>query len=206
MGTRVTHKSIVATSFRGQAFTESGGENASSRKAQLRSFSRFLGRVLVLLSILCFALSGYLAFAQYWFLTHWTKTSGTVLRGELRQGSSGSTARPGSAAVGSSNVYFFRCTVSYQVAGETLQSELDSPLSGYRIDAQVWGAQMSPGRAIDIVYKSSNPGRIRLANNPAEITLIGSIKAAFYFLVPGLVLIFASRPKDCTHPDSKSEF
>jgi len=183
------------TSFREQTSTESVAGSALSPGTQLRTFSRFVGRVLVLLSILCFALGGYLGFAHYWLLTHWTKADATVLNGELRQGSSGSTARLGSGAVESSSVYFFHCTVSYSVAGETLHSELDSPVSAHRIDAEVWGAQMSPGRTIDILYKSSNPQRIRLANNPAEITLFGTIKGAFCFLVTGLLLRLASQPQ-----------
>jgi len=198
-------RSSVMTSFREQTSTDSSAERASASDAQLRSFSRFLGRVLIFLSILCFALSGYLGFTHYWVLTHWTKADGTVLSGELRQGSSGLTARPGSAAVGSSNVYFFHCTISYSVAGGTLHSQLDSPASSYRIDAEVWGAQMSPGRSIDILYKSSNPSRIRLANNPAEVTLIGTIKVAFCFLVTGLLLVLASRPKSARQQLSLSQ-
>jgi hypothetical protein len=183
------------TSFGEQMSTESGAERPLSPEAQLRSFSRFLGRVLIFLSILCFALSGYLGFAHYWLLTHWTKADGTVLTREFRQVSSASTARPGSAAVGSSNTYFFHCTISYSVAGETLHSELDSPASSHRIDAEAWGAQMSPGRSIDILYKSSNPSRIRLADNPTEVTLIGTIKVTVCFLITGLILVLASRPK-----------
>lgn len=67
--------------------------------------------------------------------------------------------------------------------------------SARRIDAQVWGESLSPGQSVDILYESANPSRIRLANNPAEVTLAGSMKAALLFLVPGLLLAFASRPR-----------
>jgi hypothetical protein len=135
-------------------------------------------------------LSGYLGFAHYWFLTHWTKAEAIVQSGEIQQRSSG----PRSSG-GFSKSYFFHCTVSYLVAGKTLQSQLDSPSSAYRIDAQVWGGTLSPGQSVDILYKSADPSSIRLANNPAEITVTGSIRAALLFLVPGLLLAFASRPR-----------
>ena len=64
---------------------------------------------------------------------------------------------------------------------------------------------MSPGRSIDILYKSSNPSRIRLANNPAEVTLIGTIKATFCCLVTGLLLVLASRPKSAPQQLSLSQ-
>ena len=139
------------------------------------------------MSILCFTLSGYLEFTHYWFLTHWTRAEGIVVSGEIQQHSSG--ARNSGR---SSNLHFVHGTVSYEVAGKTLQSQLDSPASAYRIDAQ---ASLSPGQSVDILYESANPSRIRLANNPAEVTLAGSIKAALLFLIPGLLLAFASRPR-----------
>jgi len=79
------------------------------------------------------------------------------------------------------------------VQGETRQSELESPGSGYRIDAQVWAGSWSPGQHIAILYKPSNPSRIRLADNPAEATAMGSLRLAFYFFVPGMLLIRLSR-------------
>ena len=138
-------------------------------------------------------LTGYLGFTHYWILAHYTKAEARVLSSELRQWSE-LTSRPGSVPQ-VSHTFTVHCTVSYLVAGKTLQSELDSPPSSYRIDAQAWGGELSPGRTIDILYESSNPHRIRLANNPAEVTVVGSIKAAFYLLVPGLLLVFTSRPK-----------
>lgn len=81
------------------------------------------------------------------------------------------------------------------MAGKTLQSELDSPSSTQRIDVQVWGASLSPGQGVDILYESANPSRIRLANNPAEVTLIRSTEVAFLFFVSGLLLAFASRQR-----------
>jgi hypothetical protein len=135
-------------------------------------------------------LGGYLGLAHYWFLTHWTKADATVLSGEIQQFSSG----PRNSG-GFSKSYFFHCTVSYLVAGKTLESQLDSPSSPYRIDAQVWGGTLSPGQSVNILYKSDSPSFIRLANNPAEITVTGSIKAALLFLIPGLLLAFASRPR-----------
>lgn len=63
----------------------------------------------------------------------------------------------------------------------------------HMIDAQAWGGSLAPGRSVDILYKSANPSRIRLANNPTEITLMGPVKAALLFLIPGLLLAFLSR-------------
>ena len=153
-----------------------------------RNFARFLGRALVAFSMLLFLLSGYLAFAHYWIQTQWTKSEATVLSGELRQFSSGSTGRTGH----SSSSYFFHCTVSYSVAGETRQSQLDSPGSPYRMDAQVWAASWSPGRHIAIRYEDSNPSKVRLDDNPSEITAMDSLRMAFYFFLPGMLLILTS--------------
>ena len=158
----------------------------------MRNFGRFLGRALVAFSMLLFLLSGYLAFAHYWIQTQWTKSEATVLSGELSQFSSGSTSGTGSAGHSSSS-YFFHCTVSYSVAGETRQSQLDSPPSPYRLDAQVWAASWSPGQHIAIRYEDSDPSKIRLDNNPAEITAMGSLRVALYFFIPGTLLILTSR-------------
>ena len=188
-------QSLIVPLFRPRRSRGAMAGNASS-ETQLRQFSRFLGRVLVGLSILCFALSSYLGFADYWFLTHWTRAEGTALNGgEIRQRSlaSGGTSR--GQGGNSSNSYYFHCTVSYMAAGAALQSQLDSPSSAYRIDAQVWGASLAAGQKVDILYQSANPSRIRLANNPAEIKLTGSLEAAFLFLASGLLLVFASRPE-----------
>ena len=145
--------------------------------------------MLVFLSILCFTSSGYLGFVHYWLLTHWTKAEAIVLSGEIQQHSFASSGT-GSGLGRSSTSFFFHCTVTYTVAGKTLQSQLDSPASPYRIDAQ---ASLSPGQSVDILYEAANPSHIRLANNPAEITVTGSIKAALLFLIPGLLLTFVSR-------------
>ena len=142
-------------------------------------------------SMLLFLSSGYLAFARYWIQTHWMKSEATVLSGEFRQLSSGSTGTLRSGARFSKS-YFFHCTVSYPVEGETQQSELDSPASPYTMDAQVWAAGWSRGQHIAIRYKRSNPSKIRLADNPAELTAMGPLRAAFYFLVPGVLLILTS--------------
>jgi hypothetical protein len=129
---------------------KSAGATAQpSAGSALRNFGKFVGRALVFFSMLLFLLSGYLAFAHYWIQTQWTKSEATVLSGELRQFSSGSTRGTGSAGRSSSS-YFFHCTVSYSVAGETRQSQLDSPGSPYRMDAHVWAASWSPGQRIAI--------------------------------------------------------
>jgi Protein of unknown function (DUF3592) len=158
----------------------------------LRNFGRVLGRALVFFSMLIFLLSGYVAFAHYWIQTQWTKSDATVLSGELRERSSGSTSRPGNSGT-SSKSYFFHCTVSYPVAAKTWQSELDSPGSGNRVDAQGWAATWSPGQHIAIRYMPSNPSKIRLADNPAEVTATGSLRVAFYIFVPGMLLVLISR-------------
>jgi uncharacterized protein DUF3592 len=156
----------------------------------LRNFGRFVGRALVFFSMLLFLLSGYLALAHYWIQTRWTKSEATVLSGEPRQFSSGSTSGTGH----SSKSYFFHCTVSYSVAGETRRSQLDSPGSTYQMDAQVWASNWSPGRHVVIRYKDSNPNKIRLDDNPSEIAAMGSLRVALYFLIPGALLIMTSRP------------
>ncbi len=158
----------------------------------LRDFGRFMGRALVAFSVLLFLLSGYLAFAHYWAQRHWTKSDATVLSGELRQFSTGSTSTTGSAGH-FSHSYFFHCTVSYSVAGEIRQSQLDSPGSPYRLDAQVWASSWSPGRHIAIRYEDSNPSKIRLVDNPAELTAMDSLRWALYFFIPGTLLILTSR-------------
>jgi uncharacterized protein DUF3592 len=152
-----------------------------------------VGRALVFFSMLLFLLSGYLAFHHYWFQTRWTKSEATVLSGEVLQFSSGSTSGTGSAGH-SSKSYFFHCTVSYWVAGETRQSQLDSPSSPYGMDAEVWASNWSPGRHVVIRYKDSNPNKIRLDDNPSEIAAMGSLRVALYFLIPGALLIMTSRP------------
>jgi len=161
----------------------------ASPATQLRAFSRFLGRVLVCFSILCFTLSGYLGFVHHWLFTHWTKAEAIVLNGEMQQLSSGSSGT-GRLLGSSSKSFFFHCTVSYTVGGKSLRSQLNSPYSPYRIDAQT---SLSPGQSVEILYESGNPSHIRLANNPFEITVTGSIKAALLFLLPGLLLAFAAK-------------
>jgi hypothetical protein len=150
-------------------------------------FGRFLGRALVFLSLLLLLLSGYLAFAHYWIQTHWTKSEATVLSGEFRQFSSGSTSSLGSGT--SSKSYFYHCTVSYPAEGATRQSGLDSPASPHRIEAQAWAGSWSQGQHIAIRYQPSNPSKIRLADNPSELTAMGLLRVAFYFFVPGGLLI-----------------
>jgi hypothetical protein len=62
------------------------------------------------------------------------------------------------------------------------------------MDAQVWASNWSPGRHVVIRYKDSNPNKIRLDDNPSEITAMRSLRAALYFLIPGALLILTSRP------------
>jgi hypothetical protein len=155
-------------------------------------FGRLLGRTLVFLSMPLFLLSGYLAFAHYWIQTRWPKSAATVMSGEIRQRSSGFASTRGFMST-SSNSYFFHCTISYTVAGETRQSELDSPGSTYRTDAQAWAAILSEGQRVSIQYEASNPSKIRLVDNPAEVTAMGSLREAFYFFLPGVLLILTSR-------------
>jgi hypothetical protein len=165
----------------------------STGSALLRNFGRFVGRALLFSSMLLFLLSGYLSFAHYWIQTQWTKSEATVLSGELRQFSSGSTSTTSSVGH-SSRSYFFHCTVSYSVAGETRQSQLDSPRSPYRMDALVWASNWLPGQHIAIRYEDSNPNKIRLDDNPSEITAMASLRVALYFLILGALLILTSRP------------
>jgi len=168
---------------------KSGGTTTEpSGGIALRHFAKFLGRALLFFSIFPFLLSGYLAFNSYWFQKRWTKSEATVVSGKIRQLSSG----PDSYGH-SSTSYFFHCTVSYSAAGQTRQSQLDSPGSPYMLDAQVWAGTWSPGQHIEIRYKNSTPSKIRLDNNPAAITTLGSLRFAFYFVVPGIFLTLTSR-------------
>jgi len=144
-------------------------------------------------SMLFLLLSGYLAFAHYWIHTQWTQSEATVLSREFRQRSSGSTTSTHGSVGTSSKEYFFRCAVSYRVAGETRESQLDSPGSTYRMDAEAWAAHLSPGQRVAIFYKPSDPSKIRLVDNPAEATASGSLKVALYLFVPGMLFILTSR-------------
>jgi len=166
--------------------------NGPSAVSVWKNFLRFAGRALVFFSMLFFLLSGYLAFAHYWILTRWAKSEATVLSREFRQISSGSTSRSRSVGT-SSKSYYYHCTVSYPVAGETRQSQLDSPPSTYKIDAEVWGAPLARGQRVAIMYRPSDPSDIRLVDNPAEATASGSLRLALYLFVPGMLLILTSR-------------
>jgi hypothetical protein len=163
----------------------------TSLRRQWRDFRRFLGRAFLVLSIFFLLGSGYLAFAHYWILTRWDMSYATVLNGEIRQFTSGSTSTSRSAS--SSRSYFVHCTVSYLADGEQRQSHFDSPASPNRIDAAVWAARLSRGQQVAIFYKPSDPGNIRLADNPAEATALGSLRLALYFLAPALLLTLTSR-------------
>jgi len=186
----VSHDPAIITLFGPRKFASSTPTPFTG--SAWRNFGRLLGRTLVFLSIPLFLLSGYLAFAHYWIQTRWTRSEATVLSGEIRQRSSGSTSTRGAVGA-SSNSYFFHCTVSYSVAGKTRQSELDLPGSPYRMDAQARAARWSEGQTVSIQYEPSNPSKIRLADNPAEITAIGSLREASYFFLPGILLILTSR-------------
>jgi hypothetical protein len=186
----VSHEPSITTLFGPRKSAQETPQPSAG--SALRNFGRFVGRALVFFSMLPFLLGGYLAFAHYWIQTQWTKSEATVLSGELRQFSSGSTSRNGSASHSSSS-YFFHCTVSYSVAGETRQSQLDSPGSPYRMDAQVWATNWSPGRHVAIRYEDSNPSKIRQDDNPSEITAMDSLRVAFYLLLPGMLLMLLSR-------------
>jgi hypothetical protein len=88
--------------------------------------------------------------------------------------------------------HFYHCTVSYVVAGETRQYELNSPSSQSRIDAEVWAARWSRGQRVAILYKNSDPSRVLLADNPAELTTLGVLKLALCLFIPGMLLLAAS--------------
>jgi hypothetical protein len=47
--------------------------------------------------------------------------------------------------------------------------------------------------ALPSEYEDSNPSKIRLDDNPSEITAIGSLRVAFYFFLPGMLLMLTSR-------------
>ena len=149
---QMSHQPLVTTLLASRKSAGTTGQ--PSARSTLTNFGRFVGHALVFFSLLLFLLSAYLAFAHYWIQTQWTKSEATVLSGEFRQFSSGSTMLTGSAGHSSSS-YFFHCTVSYSAAGEARQSQLDSPGSPNRLDAQIWAASWSPGQHIDIRYENS---------------------------------------------------
>ncbi len=183
----MSNKSTVTTLFSPRKSAKASFGAGPPIESAWKRFSRFLGRVLLFFSMFFFLSSGYLAFAHYWILSHWTKSEATVLSGEFRQLSIGSRT------VGSSKSYFFHCTVSYPVADETRQSQLDSPASPYRLDAQVWATRLSPGQHIAILYNPSHQADVRLLDNPAEATAMGSLRVALYFFIPGILLVLTSR-------------
>jgi len=195
----VSHQPEITTLFGSRKSAATTGQPPTG--STLRNFGRFVGRALMFSSMLIFLLSGYLAFVHYGIQTRWTKSEATVLNGELRQFSSGSTVGPGSAGH-SSRSYFFHCTVSYSAAGETRHSQLDSPASPYGLDAEVWAASWSPGQHIDIRYENSNPSKIRLDYDPSAITTMESLRFAFYLLIPGILLMLTSRAEQSAAHES----
>lgn len=103
------------------------------------------------MSILCFTLSGYLKFTHYWFLTDYARAGGD--RGHPRDPAAFIRDKKLRLVFQSAFCPQDGLLVSYVVAGKTLQSQLDSPASAYRIDAQ---ASLSPSQSVDILYESAN--------------------------------------------------
>lgn len=176
----------------------SGGVNLVNNAANpCKTSARFFGGILLLFGTMSLLLAGYLAFAQYWIRRHSTEVDATVLSGELRQRSTASTRTTSSTGTSNSS-YYFHCVVTYRAEGRDWQSQLDSPASPHMLDEKVWAARLSPGQVIGIRYKTADPARIRLADNPAALTAAGAARTTCYLLIPGIVLLGLSRADNRT--------
>jgi hypothetical protein len=157
----------------------------------LKTAARFFGVSLLLFAGLSMLLTGYLAFTEFWILHHSTKVEATVLSGESRQRSFALTSAASAASTSSS--YYFHCIVAYRAEGRDWQSPLDSPGSPHKFEREVWASTLSPGSSVAIRYYTADPARIRLADNPVEITAAEAFRATCYLLVPGVLLVMLSR-------------
>lgn len=154
---------------------------------------RFFGTLLILFGTFFLLLSGYLGFAQYWLQTQWIKTDAEVLS---RQDYEERSVRVVKVNRGTTMFYGVRCTVSFPANGETRHSQLDfGPAFPSKLNAQIWEAHFQPGQQIPILYKASDPARIRFAGDypSSYATASGTFKLAAWLLVPGLLAIVAAR-------------
>jgi hypothetical protein len=82
---------------------------------------------------------------------------------------------------GVSRFYGFRCTVSFPVAGEARQSQLDfGPIFATEIESKVWAARFPPGSRIPVLYQASDTSWVRFASDPppSYVTASGALKHA----------------------------
>jgi hypothetical protein len=181
-----------------------------------------LGKTLVILAALPFLWGVYVAAYHYWHPpTLWTHTDATVLDGKVQMTRnicppgwhSGTTLRD---MVPKCDYYVFRFDVSYFVAGETQQSQLDSPLFTHKGEAEAWASRVTSGHQLAVIYDPLEAGRVRRADDlppgqyaggpsigyfPVGLTgpevviesATGPLGVAFCFLVPGILLLISSR-------------
>lgn len=152
---------------------------------------RFLGTILLLFSCLCLLLSAILGVAHYVKMTHWTRVEATVISGKFRHQNSdcgvATTPMP-------CDQYYFTFTVSYPVAGEVRESQIESLPFRRLTDVMNWANLFPPGHRLQIAYNPSNPGVISLVEEPAPLTgALGVLKFALCLLIPGVVLILSAR-------------
>ena len=183
-----------------------------------------LGKTLVILAALPFLWGVYVAAYHYWHPpTLWTHANATVLDGKIQMtrnicdaGWHSGTSGTSGASIPKCDYYVFRFGVSYFVAGETQQSQLDSPLFTHKGEAEAWASHLTPGHPLAIIYDPLDAGRVRRADDPPpgqyaggpsigyypvgitgpEVVIesaTGPLEVAFCFLVPGLLLIASSR-------------
>ncbi len=154
---------------------------------------RFFGVLLILSGTFFLLLSGYLVFAQYWLQTQWIKTDAKVLS---RQDYDQRSVQAARLSRGATIFYGVRCSVSFPANGEIRHSQLDfGPAFPSKLDAQIWAGHCQPGQQIPVLYKPSDPARIRFAGDypSSYATAAGTLKLAAWLLVPGLLAIMAAR-------------
>jgi len=138
-------------------------------------------------------LSGYLGFAQYWLQTQWIKTNAEVLS---RQDYDQRSVQATRLSRGATMFYGVRYTVSFPANGETRHSQLDfGPAFPSKLDAQIWAAHFQPGQQIPILYRPSDPARIRFAGDypSSYATASATLNLAVWLLGLGFLAILAAR-------------
>lgn len=159
---------------------------------------RSLGRTLVFFAILLFLLSAYLEAAHYWRMTQWTQANAIVLGGEFHEKQS----HCGPSFKVPCEEYSFRTTVSYLVAGEARESQIDSPPFYHKIEAVMWASHFPRGRQLAVVYKPADPSAVRLVDEPSPfLNALGVLKAGLCLFVPGVLLILAWRSERSDRPE-----
>jgi Protein of unknown function (DUF3592) len=155
-----------------------------------RATLRTLGHALLIFAGFFLILSGYLGFVDYLLQTRWIKTAAEVRGGQIYEDVHRSAKR------GVETFYGFRCTVSFPVAGEARQSQLDfGGVFASKMDAEIWAARFPPGSQIPVFYQPRDASLVRFAADPppSYATVSGTLKLAACMLVTGLLACMASK-------------